>query len=507
MGIIKRLRSNPEWLIIALIFLFRVVFFWTLEYAMTPDSWDYLARDGFAWLRGSVDRYRLPVYPMLIDVCKWLSEDHYQLLVCTIQLLISLFSVVVLYWTIKKLVERRWICLLMTFLYGTLNAVSGWDKTLLTESLSLSLSVFIIYGIVSYIQDKKYRYVWITSGCLLVGCFLRAVFAIYAGLFLGFLLLITIFPDRGAETAPTIKQRMGSLKSALIALLPVVIVLAYAGIFYVQYGAFTLSDSALGQQLSIVLENGNYEDSSDEEIKEIAGTILTSTPHSKVTKNLNDFLAEFYENSDVRDVDMQKLKDQMLSMVDNMLDPSIEEALDGYIFEEYQNDFDSSFTTPFYLARLYIMENYDRDRVVKFVDESNRCNVTSKILQFVYRSCESFSALCTYRSSLLPDIIKVTSDSGVFFLDISLLQSLFVAFIELIVFFSLLLHKKKADWIRLGLGTYIGATVLLSLLGTNAEFARTAQTSLPFMFVAIGLYVDWIRKVILCSKTEAIVTK
>lgn len=500
MTMIKKIRKKPEWLVIGLIFFFRILYYGALEYKTLPDSWEYLARDGFSWLHGTLDRYRLPVYPMILDIAQWLSADQYQLLVCSLQLLVSLLSVIVLYWTVKKLVDKKWVCLLVTTLYGTFSAVSGWDKTLLTESLSLSLTVFVIYGIVSFIRNKKYRYVWITSGCLLVGCFLRAVFAIYAGLFLGFLLLITIFPSKSTEAPSPRNQRLTTIKSALIALIPVAMLFVYAGLFYGQHGAFTLSDSGLGQKLYIVLVKGYYEDSSDQEMKEIADTILSSSASSALETELDGFLASFYQQSDISDGDMQQLKGQMLSMVDNTLDPSLEEALDGYVGETYGNHYDASFTTRQHLGRCYIMENYDRDRIVAFVDESMAGKTVPRTIDTVLNSFDEFVPYNTHKDTLYGNVIYGSADVN--FLKLSLLHSLLITGLELLIFLAQALRKKKADWVRLGLGTYIGATVLLSLLGTNGEFARTAITALPFMFVAIGLYLDRFTDLLLRRRKE-----
>ena len=450
---IKSFIKKPEVIILSFILIFRVVYFFCLDYNFFPDSYEYIARDGFSWLQGSIDRYRLPVYPMIIDICKFVSGANFAFLVCTIQLTASLVSIIILYLTIKRITNKKWICLFITFLYGTLNATVGWDKTLLTESLSLSLTVFIIFGIVSFLKSKYYKYVAFTTICLLFGCFLRAVFVIYAGLFFGFLVLITILPSRKMDSITRSKQRRINAICSVIAVIPVVLVFVYAFMFNNQYGGFTISDSALGQQLYIVIGNEYYKDSSDKELREIA---------------------DYIKNKDT------------------ILDPSIESELDSIIYNRMGNEYDYSDMDSNTLCRWFIMEHYDRNRVKEFVNESKTKHIRSYIVCIPLNTFESFSSSqynCIKSSAIARGLSQITNNL-LFFLTITVLHSLLISMIELLSFIIILIKKKKADWIRLGLGVFILSTVLLSIFGTNAEFARTAITAIPFMFVAFAAYIE-----------------
>ena len=428
---------------------------------------------------------------MIIDICKNISGEHFAFLVCSVQLLASLLSIVVLYLTIKRITDKKWICLFITFLYGTLNATTGWDKTLLTESLSLSLTVFIIFGIVSFIKCKDYKYVVLTTICLLTGCFLRAIFVIYAGLFFGFLVLITILPARKMDSITRLKQRRVNAMCSVIAFIPIVLVFVYAFMFNDQYGGFTISDSALGQQLYVVLANDYYKDSTDCEIKEVADSIVNSSAESSLSKKIDSFLEEYYNEADDNDNTVQQIKNQLLSSASKKLDKEMEISLDQYIYDEYQNDYDCSFTSPTYLARLYIMENFDRNRVKEFVNEAKLNHIKSYIVHIPLHTFESFSSYNCIKSSAIASLVSQITNNLLFFLTITVLHSLLVSMIELLSFIKILIKQKKADWIRLGLGVFILSTVLLSIFGTNAEYARTAITALPFIFVAFAVYVEW----------------
>lgn len=488
---IKSFIKKPEVIVLSLILIFRVVYFFCLDYNFTPDSYEYIAVNGFSWLQGSIDRYRLPVYPMIIDICKIISGEHFAFLVCSVQLLASLLSIVVLYLTIKRITDKKWICLFITFLYGTLEATTGWDKTLLTESLSLSLTVFIVFGIVSFVKTKTYKYVALTTICLLIGCFLRAIFVIFTGFFFGFLVLITILPAKKTDPI-TPKQRRVNAKCSVTAVIPIVLVFVYAFMFNAQYGGFTISDSALGQQLYIVIENGYYKDSSDKELQETADGIKNSIAESKLTNEIDSFVNNLFNKSHNKESIKKRLKTELPELgKDIILDPSIESELDNIIYNRNKNEYNCSYTSSTSLCRWFIMENYDRNRVKKFVNEAKLNHLKSYIIHIPLNTFESFSSYKCIKSSAIASLVSQITDNLLFFLNITVLHSLLVSLIELLSYIIILIKQKKADWIRLGLGVFILSTVLLSIFGTNGEFARTAITALPFMFVAFAVYVEW----------------
>ena len=428
---IKSFIKKPEVIILSFIMIFRLIYFLCLDYKFTPDSYEYIARNGFSWMQGSVDRYRLPVYPMIINICEYISNEHFAFLVSVIQLIASLLSVIVLYLTVKRITNKKWICLFITFLYGTLNATTGWDKTLLTESLSLSLTVFIIFGIVSFIKDQNYKYVVFTTICILMGCFLRAIFVIYSGFFFGFLVLITVLPAGKTDSNTRLKQRRFDAICSVIAVIPIVLVFVYAFMFN-QYGAFTISDSALGQQLYVVIADDYYKDSADVELREIADSIVNSSAESSLLKRIDVFFEEYYNEADVNSSTVQQIKNQLLSSVGNRLDKQLENSLDQYIYDQYQNDYDCSFTNSTCLARLYIMENFDRNRVKEFVNEAKRNHIKSYIVRLPLNTFESFSSYNNKKNSAIAILVSQITNNVLFFLTITVLHSLIASMIELL---------------------------------------------------------------------------
>ena len=216
-----------------------------------------------------------------------------------------------------------------------------------------------------------------------------------------------------------------------------------------------------------------------------------SNKGNDLSKKIDSFLEEYYNEADDNDNTVQQIKNQLLSSASKKLDKEMEISLDQYIYDEYQNDYDCSFTSPTYLARLYIMENFDRNRVKEFVNEAKLNHIKSYIVHIPLHTFESFSSYNCIKSSAIASLVSQITNNLLFFLTITVLHSLLVSMIELLSFIKILIKQKKADWIRLGLGVFILSTVLLSIFGTNAEYARTAITALPFIFVAFAVYVEW----------------
>ena len=482
---------KAEVIVLAIVIFTKIIHFFCLDFNYTADSYEYIARNGFDIFSGVIDRYRLPVYPMLLDIFSNLFGDNYLSALCYFQLILSSVSVVLLYITMQKLTGRRFISLSVTALYGLCNAVIGWDKAILTESLSISFSVIIIWGIVLYLKKNSKKAIIIAIIVATIGCFLRAVFAIYAGLIFGFLILRLIFPGKNLEKSAIKVQRLSDLKCSAVAVVPVVLLLVYAAGFSNQHGAFTLSDSGLGQQVATVLTNDYHLDSQDEEIKEIAEMFLNSATNEGLTSAIDSSIDSVYKKAPLTEEAKEELAKAMYEYYapDGILDKTYEQEMNTYFSNLYQSDYTCNDGTSVYIARCYIMNNFSRDRIDSFVSECMKNHFKSHILSFVKNTNEEFKAYQTPAGNSIASLLNSLLDSTVFFLHITLLQGMIIGFFELVIFVTVLIRKKLVDWVHLGLAAFILSTGLLALMGTNAEFARTSITMIPFMFVSVGLWV------------------
>ena len=304
MKILIKEPSTKKWDYAAVCFavLLRILTFFLCQVKNTPDSLEYIHINGFQWLTGTVDRYRLPLYPMLIEVCQQITGSKYLIAVCLVQLAVSIASLIALYALFKKLSDKQYIYLPLFILCSASAVMGNWDKLILTESLSLSLVVFLLWGLVCYIKENKLRYLVIAIVASGLGAFLRATFALYTGAIFVFLLLQVCFPGSKESGKP---RRNNAIKGLIITAVPIVLIFCYALVFSLQHGSFTLSHSGLGQQLVIVIEKGYYTDSTDEEIKQDIQHILDTKLPEEITdqeqasitdQKYIDTLQEFFQN-------------------------------------------------------------------------------------------------------------------------------------------------------------------------------------------------------------------
>ncbi|MEE1077057.1 MAG: glycosyltransferase family 39 protein [Acutalibacteraceae bacterium] len=495
---------RAEFITLFLLVFSKIIYFFCLEIKCTADSYEYIARNGFDVFSGVIDRYRLPVYPVLIDLCTHLFEDNYLLALCYFQLVLSLVSIVLLYITMKNLTEHGFINLSVTTLYVLCNAVIGWDKTILTESLSLSLTVIIAWGVILYLKKNSKKAIIIAVVAATIGCFLRAVFAIYAGLILGFLILRLIFPGKNLEKSAIKTQRLSNLKCTAIAVVPVILLMLYAGGFYQQYGAFTLSDSGLGQQVTVVLATGYYLGSPDEEIKEVADVFLNSTSQETLSVEIEKSIDSIYKKCSLTEEEKETLEKMMFEYYnpDIILAEAYEKEMNTYFSKLYENDFTCDDAGSLYMARCYIMNNFSRERINTFVSKCKKDNIKSYVLDFYKNATEEFNSYKTPLTSTIASLLNDFFNSVVFFFRITLLHGIIIGFLELVIFVVVLVRKKFTDWLHLGLAGFILSTAVLSILGTNAEFARTSITMIPFMFISVGLWINLLYTKFICKNKD-----
>lgn len=458
--------------ILVLLFLHRILLFYSLDVKYTFDSLEYISRSGFDCFFGKVDRYRLPVYPMIIDIFQRVFVHKTDLAICIFQLIVSLVSIVVLYLTVKKVTKNKAVSLIITCLYSTLNAVSGWDKALLTESLSMSLTVFILYGLIFFLLETKVRYAVLASVMLVIGCFLRAIFVIYAGMFFGALILILVIALLSKKHEIDKSFKKNYILSIGAAFVPVILSLVYAFCFYTQFGSFTMSDSYLGQQLYIVLKFDMYKDCTNNAITQIADEITSS-----------------------------KLPD-LAEEGDKIMAPELEAELHSIVDTTTAVEYDLNSVDNFSLGRFYIMDKFSREDVKDFVDVSMKNHRLLNIQRMISNSVDVYSTDRYIHIGYDRNTEVLYTFLNDFFsvVNFTVLHTLSVSIAEIYIFFNNLRKKKVTDWIRLGLGGFMLSTVMLSLIGTNDEYSRTAITALPVMFIALSIYlnqaVQYIRKAV-----------
>ena len=74
-----------------------------------------------------------------------------------------------------------------------------------------------------------------------------------------------------------------------------------------------------------------------------------------------------------------------------------------------------------------------------------------------------------------------------------------ISILELIVSIILFAKKKLISWIHLGILIFVTSIFITTLIGTCSEYPRTMICVLPFMYLSLALFFDWI---FLCNGVE-----
>jgi len=239
---------KTEVIIFVFILLIKFTLFSKLHISISPDSMEYLNINGFNIFLLKPHEYRLPLYPILINICNFITKEHFINLLCYIQFLLSCLSIFYLYKTFKSIGNNKYINFILILIYSVSNCIYSWDKLVLTESISLSLSVFIIYHFVRYIYTKNIKnfifMLTFTTLCIFIKPnSATMIFAILTLYLINYLFIK--------------KERVICIKNFILTLIPCLIILIYATVFYFNYGNFSISNSHLANNLDVFVDKTN----------------------------------------------------------------------------------------------------------------------------------------------------------------------------------------------------------------------------------------------------------
>lgn len=247
----KKVVYLPELISALLVLLFRFVNYKNLEFArIKPDSKSYITGWG-----GFREGNRMPLYPAIAHLNKLLFNDAYLTGMVWCQILVSLIAVVFFYKAVKIATRNRLITCIAAVFYGCYPGIMGFDTIILTESFALSISVFLLYFTVRYIQNSTWKNgKWMLLAVFLAVCVKSALFIYVLAVFV--LLALQFFLQK--EKRRTIYRLMG------INLLITMFLLIHAGQVYVYSGTFSIDKRGPCHTLASCLQSGVYKNYPDQ---------------------------------------------------------------------------------------------------------------------------------------------------------------------------------------------------------------------------------------------------
>ena len=150
--------------------LFRLFYYYgLLDTLHNPDSNTYLNFHENIF-RGHVDALRTPVYPYFIKIMKIFGKENLIHHIILGQIVISFLTIIFFYNVTRIVFKTRAAIVLATLIYGIMPSFISFDKCILTESLSISVSTVFLWIVARYLAKP--------SAFLAVICTLYIVFAV-----------------------------------------------------------------------------------------------------------------------------------------------------------------------------------------------------------------------------------------------------------------------------------------------------------------------------------------
>lgn len=133
------------------------------------DTWSYLyAVDRMQTHGQVVNFWRLPGYPLLIVLVYTLAGQGNLLNVSSMQAILFVLAVLEFYLLVLLLIRRAWVAFLISLLVGTNVSLLSFVKPIMSEAMSLWLSISLALVVVACLHTLRARVLWLVGACMLL---------------------------------------------------------------------------------------------------------------------------------------------------------------------------------------------------------------------------------------------------------------------------------------------------------------------------------------------------
>lgn len=380
---------------------------------------------------------RPPIYPLLIAACRMaFGQNRCYAAVCLFQIVLSTISMILFYYTTKRVCSNKNIALLITLFYGCNPAPLEWNISVMTESLSMSITVIFLYFVVKYIVEDD-----ITSGIFasvvsLIAMFIKPTLVVYCGVCFAMIVLQFFFRKEMRKTL---------FRVAVANFCCIAVVVGYSGLMYKYNGTFSVSNLGPRHSLAVCLADGNYKNYHDADLVEQIQDIYEQSgkdfaSHTVTTEIMNLFGEDTISRhngtvSFVKECNSYNKTARYEFVIDNVIGSIKNE---GYT-----------------LGWLY----YKNANII--------VNIMSGIQKYVFGIIEN-----------------------------RLAWLFVIPLITLISTILLWIKNKECPWIHLGITGMLCVIIVSNYMGSYDSFYRLTVYALPVMYLGVGAVVDqWFGKV------------
>jgi len=124
----------------------------------TPDSPSYVSAWEDSLQKGHPDIWRTPVYPIFLGLLQAIFGAPYLKIAIIVQNLVFLVSLYFLYDVLRKVSSNGWIPFCLTLFYALYPGVVNCNNVIMTESLAMSLMIFLIHSLFSIMTQGSWRW-------------------------------------------------------------------------------------------------------------------------------------------------------------------------------------------------------------------------------------------------------------------------------------------------------------------------------------------------------------
>lgn len=209
-----------------------------------------------------------PIYGTLLDIFEVLFGEGRFAAVVILQTVISAIALIYFYKALRLAGIRETIARWILILYGFSLSASTWNICVLTESLSLSGFIFVLYNVIKFLRYRQMHNgmvaIWLTFALV----FLRPQFLLHYAVLACYFVLRALLEKT---------ERGVSLKLVVACAGGGILILGYCCLFMNAYGIFSISTAKGRQQLRVCVEQGFYKNYPDKNLVEAIDKILEET--------------------------------------------------------------------------------------------------------------------------------------------------------------------------------------------------------------------------------------
>ena len=206
------------------------------------DAWNSLKE-------GRLDSLRTPVYPVFLHVMSVIFGQRFFLFgaIC-VQHLVFIVSLYYFYKLLAFFFDSKKTMFWLTLIYGCLPTISSWNNCILTESLAISGTVFLLFSAFKTYENPSLFNGVLLTVILLFLLFLRPIFIYIIPVFIVIFLILLLSRDR--------ENKKGALTIGASVLITAIACIFYMREFKKEYGIFATSSVSVVNQYCLSRKYG-----------------------------------------------------------------------------------------------------------------------------------------------------------------------------------------------------------------------------------------------------------